>query len=501
MINTYENYTKDEFIGELITLKNDNLLLQQTNLLLQTELAQIKRMLFGAKSERFIPTDIHQQQLLFTEQPLVEIEVKQEEINYTRNKVTIKENKHQGRLPLPKHLLRVEHIVEPAENTEGLVCIGKEITEELEYTPGKFFVNKYIRPKYAKDKQQGTVAEQGRSILIADLPSRPIEKGIAGPGLLATILIEKYVDHLPLHRQLQRFKRENIHIAPSTIGDWVKYSCELLRPLYDTLKKQVLTSGYLMADETPIKVLDKDKEGATHQGYYWVYRAAHEKLIVFDYRQGRGREGPKEILKNYKGFLQTDGYSVYDDFDNRQDITLIHCMAHARRYFEQALDNDKQRAEWMLAQIQLLYHTERTAREQGYSYEQRLELRQTESIPVLQNIHQWLKDNVMQVLPKSTIGKAINYALARWDKLCIYTHHGHLEIDNNPVENAIRPVALGRKNYLFAGSHEAAQRAAMIYSLLATCKANGIEPYQWLKDTLAKLPDHKAYKLYELLPI
>lgn len=486
MINACQTYTSEQLIQALITSEN-------TIIQLQTELAQLKRMIFGSKSERFLPAHPDQQQLLFTELPAAEIELQQEEINYTRTKVTVKENKHKGRLPLPKHLVRVEHIIEPVEKTEGLVCIGKEITEELEYTPGKFFVNKYIRPKYAKPEQQG--------VLIAALPSRPIEKGIAGPGLLGSILVEKYVDHLPLYRQLQRFKRENIHIPPSTIGDWVKYSCELLTPLYDTLKKQVLASGYVMADETPIKVLDKDKEGATHQGYYWVYRAAQEKLIVFDYRQGRGREGPKQILKDYQGFLQTDGYTVYDDFDTWQGITLIHCMAHARRYFEQALDNDKQRAEWMLAQIQLLYTTERTAREQNYTHEQRLEVRQVESIPVLQNIHQWLQDNIMQVLPKSTIGKAIAYALARWEKLCIYAHHGNLEIDNNPVENAIRPVALGRKNYLFAGSHDAAQRAAMVYSLLATCKANSIEPYQWLKDTLAKLPEHKANRLYELLPI
>lgn len=499
MIKGYENYTKDQLVGEIITLKNDTqeLNLNYTELsnkyqLLQFELAQIKRMIFGSKSERFEPSGPAQQHLLFTELPQPEIEIKQEQISYTRNKVTIKENNHKGRLPLPKHLPRIEHILEPAENTEGLKCIGKEVTEELEYTPGKFYVNQYIRPRFAKENKQG--------ILIASLPSRPIEKGIAGPGLLASILVEKYVDHLPLHRQLQRFKRENIHIAPSTIGDWVKYSCELLTPLYDTLKKQVLTSGYIMADETPIKVLDKDKENGIHQGYYWVYRSAHEKLIVFDYRQGRGREGPREILKNYKGFLQTDGYSVYDDFDKKQGISLIHCMAHARRYFEQALDNDKARAEYFLSQVQLLYATEKKARTENYSYEQRQALRQEESVPVLNLLHLWLKDNLMGVLPKSPIGKAISYALSRWEKLCVYAYNGQLEVDNNPVENAIRPVALGRKNYLFAGSHEAAHRAAMIYSLFATCKAKGIDPYQWLKETLTKLPEHKANRLSELLP-
>jgi transposase len=499
VINNYDNYSKEQFIEELITsennyteLKNDNLSLQSKLVLVQTELAQLKRMIFGSKSERFLPAHADQQQLLFSDVATVETEIKQQEINYTRTQVKVKENKHKGRLPLPKHLPRVEHIIEPAENTAGLVCIGKEITEELEFTPGKFYVNQYIRNKYSKPKQQG--------VIIAELPSRPIEKGIAGPGLLASILIEKYVDHLPLHRQLQRFKREDIHIAPSTIGDWVKYSCELLSPLYEALKNKALVSQYIMADETPLKVLDKDNDKGIHQGYYWVYRAAKEKIIVFDYQPNRGREGPSEILKNYKGFLQSDGYSVYDDFDKRAGITLLHCMAHARRYFEQALDNDKIRSEYFLQQVQLLYAVEKKAREENYDNEQRFVLRQEKSLSILAGLGDWLKENIMQVLPKSAIGKAIAYALARWDKLCIYAQHGHLEIDNNPVENAIRPVALGRKNYLFAGSHEAAQRAAMVYSLMATCKANNIEPYNWLKQTLTIIADHKANKLAELLP-
>lgn len=495
MINDYQTYSKEQVIEALISSKNDNLSLQSELVLLKTELANFRRMIFGSKSERFIPSHPDQQQLLFSDIPAVEIEVKQEEINYTRTKASVKENKHKGRLPLPKHLPRVEYVIEPNENTEGLVCIGKEITEELEYTPGKFFVNQYIRPKYVKKE-----TKHQNKVLVAELPSRPIEKGIAGPGLLASILIEKYCDHLPLHRQLQRFKREHIHIAPSTIGDWVKYTCDLLSPLYDTLKQQVISSAYIMADETPIKVLDKDNDNGIHQGYYWVYRAAHEKLIVFDYQDNRGREGPTKILKNYKGFLQSDGYSVYDDFDKRSDITLLHCMAHARRYFEQALDNDKARAEYFLGQVQLLYLVEKKCREENYSYDERYALRQKECLPVLSTLHQWLKDNIMQVLPKSSIGKAIAYSLARWDKLCIYAGHGHLEIDNNPVENAIRPVALGRKNYLFAGSDEAAQRAAIVYSLLATCKANGVEPYAWLKEVLIVLPDYKANRLHELLP-
>lgn len=478
MITSYDNFTKEDLITEVITLK--------------TELAQLKRMIFGSKSERFTPAIEGQEQLLFDDIETIEAEIKQQDIAYTRTKVSQKEKKHQGRLPLPKHLPRIEHIVEPSENTQGLVCIGKEITEELEYTPGKFFVNQYIRPKYARANNEGVV--------IAELPSRPIDKGIAGPGLLASILIEKYCDHLPLHRQLQRFKRENIHIPPSTIGDWVKYSTDLLAPLYDTLKKQVQASSYIMADETPIKVLDKDHDKGIHQGYYWVYRDVEKKLIIFDYQDTRGSSAPVNMLKNYKGFLQTDGYGVYDKYDKQTDVTLIHCMAHARRYFEKALDNDKARAEFALQKIQLLYTVERNSREQNYNPTQRLKERQTISLPILIELKQWLKDSIIQVTPQSTIGKAIAYALTRWDKLCIYAHNGILEIDNNPVENAIRPVALGRKNYLFAGSHQAAQRAAIIYSLIATCKANNIEPYAWFKNTLTIINECKANQLYKLLP-
>jgi hypothetical protein len=197
--------------------------------------------------------------------------------------------------------------------------------------------------------------------------------------------------------------------------------------------------------------------------------------------------------------LQTDGYNAYDTFDN-EEITLLHCMAHARRKFEQALNNDKERAEHVLHLLQKLYAVERKAKEENHTHVQRYELRQAESVTVLQSLHGWFKENIIQVVPKSLIGEAITYSLKRWEKLSLYTTDGKLEIDNNLVENVIRPVALGRKNYLFAGNHDAAQRSAMLYSFMGTCKLRGVEPLHWLKTTLAKLPDHKANQLHLLLP-
>jgi transposase len=477
MYSEYENISREELISTII--------------LLREELTQLKRMVFGTKSERFVPAVPPEQGTLGLDtETFIAPPVVTQPITYTRKKQ--KSNKvHAGRLPIPAHIERVKIEVPPTEDVSGLKCIGEEITEELEYKAPGFYVNQYIRKKYAKP--------DGEGIIIASLPSRPIEKGIAGPGLLANIVIEKYVDHLPLHRQLQRFKRIGMDIAPATLSGWIRSTCALLQPLYDELKKQVLKEHYIQADETPIAVLDKDKEGTTHQGYNWVYHAPDIKMVFFDYRQGRNRDGPEEILKNFSGHLQTDGYAAYNIFDN-DHITLLHCMAHARRKFEQSLNNDKERAAYVLQEIQKLYAMERKAKEENYTHVQRYELRQAQCVPVLLSLHRWFKENIVQVLPKSIIGEAIAYSLSRWEKLMLYTTDGKLEIDNNLVENVIRPVALGRKNYLFAGNHEAAQRSAMLYSLMGTCKLRAVEPQHWLKTTLSKLPDLKANSLHLLLP-
>lgn len=479
-MNAYQDLSKEELVVKVVELTH--------------RLTQLERLVFGSRHERFIPATPQEQLALGLAVEKTEVAAPTiQTIEYTRKQKKESTEKLQtGRMKLPADLPREQVILEPQEDISGLTKIGEEITEELERIPGKLFVRQYVRPKYARANQEG--------IVIADLPARPIDKGIPGPGLLAQIVIDKYTDHLPVHRQIQRFQREGIKLSSSTLTDWISSTCTLLEPLYDELRKMVLSADYLQADETPIKVLDKDKKGTTHRGYHWVYHAPNERLVLFDYREGRGREGPHEILKDFKGHLQTDGYVVYEDFDKKPDIILLNCMAHARRKFDEAKDNDLVRAEYALTEIQKLYALERKAKTESLSADNRYALRQEKSVEVLNDLKSWMLENYKGVLPKSTIGQALHYSLERFDKLMRYTTDGKLEIDNNLVENAIRPVAIGRKNYLFAGSHNGARRAAMLYSFLGTCKINDVNPFDWLRNTLEKIPTQSVNKLSEMVP-
>lgn len=466
-------------------------------LTLEQQLAQLQKMIFGSRHERYVAADSHPSQLTLDMQAesVATCNIAEaKKITYVRSNTTVEQKplQHPGRMKLPEHLRREEFIIEPTEDITACKKMGEEITEVLEYAPGELFVKQYKRIKYAKPDGQG--------VLIGELPVRPLEKAMAGAGLLAQIVIDKYADHLPLHRQMQRFERGGVKLSYSTLTDWISSTCKLIAPLYEALKAEVLQSTYLHVDETPIKVLDKDKKGASHRGYYWVYHNSTEKIVFFDYQPGRGREGPMEILENFTGYLQTDGYAVYDVFDKVENVTLIHCMAHARRMFNEALENDAARAGYAMEQIQSLYTIERICKEQSLTFAEIKEVRQQKSVPVLQSLGLWMKQQYMQVTPKSAIGKALAYSIQRWESLSHYTENGMLNIDNNPVENSIRPVALGRKNYLFCGSHEAAQRSAMLYSLLGTCKMHGIEPYSWLKNMLEKIAAHPINRIKELLP-
>jgi transposase len=255
-----------------------------------------------------------------------------------------------------------------------------------------------------------------------------------------------------------------------------------------------------MADETPIPVLTEDKPGVTHRGYHWVYYDPVIKLACFDYRQSRGREGPKSFLHDFTGYLQSDGYNAYNDLGPPGKFIHLACFEHARRKFEHALDNDRERAEKALTLIGQLYDVEREARDTQMSYKMTRELRADKSVDTLGELEAWLIQQKPVVLPKSALGIAIRYTLGLWPRLKTYTEDGRLQIDNNLIENSIRPVALGRKNYLFAGSPEGAVKAAIIYSLLATCKIRDVEPYAWLKAVLETVPDCPANQLENLLP-
>lgn len=460
--------------------------------LLKHELGELKRMIFGAKSERFIAPIPNQPTLFEVPEPEV-IEKPKEEITYTRSKPEPKN--HPLRLELAAHLPRKAEVIEPADLPEGAIKIGENITEVLDYVPATVFVRQIVRPKYIVSQDD----EQTR-IITAALPSLPIPKGNAGAGLLAHILVSKFVDHLPFYRQVQIFKRQQLTIPESTIGGWFNASCKLLEPLYNTLKSRLVTTDYLMADETPIPVLTNNKLGATHKGYHWVYYDPGNKLVCFDYQKTRGREGPDELLKKFIGHLQTDGYTAYNNLKNGANIIQLACMAHARRKFEHAKDNDPALASEALIMFHQLYEIERDAREQGLTHDEIKLLRQEKSAPILLEMETWLKDKLNKVLPKSAIGQAIAYTLTLWPRLIRYIDQGRFNIDNNLIENSIRPVALGRKNYMFAGSHDAAQQAAIVYSLLATCKINNVEPFEWLSNTLSVISNHPAEQLFKLLP-
>lgn len=487
---------KTDTIEESITISKKylNTLTAERNEF-KRQLDELKRMIFGSKSERYIPVNSDQLSLfeeLIKKTEEAEKELEKHTVVYQREKAK-KEKEQPVRSVLPAHLPRVEQIIEPKNIPSNSVKIGEEVTELLEIKPLTVFVKRIIRPKYALPKEQG--------IIIAELPSLPIPKGNASASLLAFILVSKFVDHLPLYRLLQIFKRQELLISKSTIGGWVSKSSELLQPLYQVLKKNLLeNTDYIQADESPIKVLDKKKKKQTHRGYMWVYRNPVKNLVLFEYHPGRARNVPEEFLMDFTGTLQTDGYRAYQNLATKGEISLLGCMAHARRYFEKALENDPKRADFVLLLIQKLYKMEQKLKERSTPVSVIKRYRILYALPILDKIETYLKKEKENVLPKSSIGKAMAYTLTIFDNLKRYIYDGRFEIDNNNIENAIRPLAIGRKNYLFAGSQQSAQNIAMFYTFFSNCKTNQINPYNWLADVINRIPEHKANKLHELIP-
>lgn len=460
----------------------------------QLEILRLKQCIFGSRHERFTGAGLPANTPTLFDVPAIAEQIieRTSTVSYQKKSTRLQPN-HKGRNGFPDCLRREEQILYPqGVDMDKVNKIGEDISETLAYKPCEVYVKKVIRPRLI-DKATGRIMQ-------APAPERSFEKSNADASLIAQVIVEKYVDHLPLYRQIKRYERLGVTLSDSTIDSWLITAATLITPLYQAHKDMVLNSGYIHADETTIRVQDSSKKGTTHHGYYWVYQSHEKKLVLFDYRPARSREGPQSILKDYQGYLQTDGYQAYDEFDNQPGIIQVNCMAHARRKFNEALANDKGRAAYALGEIQKLYAIERYISEHEVTGEAKRKYRQEHAVPILAAMESWLKQEYTKVLPASAIGTAIAYSLKRWNKLSLYATTGILHIDNNPVENSIRPVAVGRKNYLFAGSHAAAQRAAMFYSLLATCKYYNINPYDWLHNILNRIAAHRISHIEELLP-
>jgi transposase len=396
---------------------------------LQNELLVLRRKLFGHKSERYISEDPNQLKLDFggvevlPEEEQARLETIKETITYRRKRR--KENPARPvRQPLPAELERREEVIEPDPIPEGSKCIGEEVTEILEYTPGTCYVRRIVRKKYALAAEAGVV--------IGELPSLPLPKSNAGASLLSHLLVGKYQDHLPFYRQIEMFKRKGITLAQATINGWFSASIDLLEPLYETLRREVLSSDYIRIDETTIPVMDKDHPGATKKGYHWIIRAPEMRKLYFHYDGGsRSQRVAIDILKDFKGAVQSDGYSAYDIYENKKDVLLLGCWAHARRKFVESLKNDPRRAQFALEHIQLLYRLERQAEEEGMTKEQIEVLRKTKAWPLLQAFEKWLEENIFQVLPRSPIGRALSYTYNIYPRLVRYVIDGRYKIDNN----------------------------------------------------------------------
>ena len=460
---------------------------------LQFQLEQFRRAFFGHKSERFVPESPDQLQLDFDMGEEVPVVPEKEEITYSRLKKEKQTAQPNVRLALPAHLPRVTETIEPENLPEGSKKIGEEITEILEITPAKVYVRRIVRPKYALPQEGG--------VTIGYLPSLPLPRSNAGASLISYLIVNKYVNHLPFYRQVQMLKRDGVPLAESTISGWFSATADLLEPLYDRIWKHIRESDHIFADETTIPVLNVDKPGGTVKGYHWLFKSLDPGLVFFYYNKGsRAYRILHEVLPGFQGAVQCDGYGAYDQLDNIKGIITIGCWAHARRKFEQALENDPEQARYALLEIQKLYAIERKATEGNFTPEQTKELRRIESYPIIKEFETWLLDTARTVLPKSSIGKAINYTYGIYRKLIRYTLDGRYRIDNNLAENSVRPLALGRKNYLFCGNHEAAKRTAIMYSLLGSCKVNDVNPQEWLTDILNRIQDQNIQKLDELLP-
>jgi transposase len=490
-------------IAALLIEKHGQLLAQQERLLsrdheiehLKLVIAKLRRMMFGTSSER-VTREIEQLEL-----KLDELEAARAE-REVAEAVAIASCSRPARRPLPEHLPREVHTHLPAEEfcpTCGgqLRTLGEDISEVLEYIPASFKVIRHVRPKLS--------CRSCEHIVQAEAPSRPLERGLAGPGLLAHVLVGKYADHLPLYRQSEIYAREGVDLERSTLADWVGAASYLLRPLVDRVRDHVLSATKLHADDTPVPVLAPGM-GKTKTGRLWTYvrddRPAGEitpSAVWFAYSPDRKGERPREHLRAFRGILQADGYAGFHHLYEGGRIQEAACWAHVRRkFYDLQVAHSSPIAAEAVARIAQLYAIETELR--GKPAEQRREVRQSRARPLLGELQAWLEKTLARVSTKSEIATAIRYALPRWRALLRYLDDGSIEIDNSAAERALRVVALGRKNYLFAGSDQGGERAAAIYSLLGTAKLNGLDPELYLRHVLERIADHPINRLDDLLP-
>ena len=470
-------------------LRDENARLHQENRLLRQKLDQYIRHYFGGQRNEGL--NRQQQELLL--QGLANIVMlpppEPKPIAGSRTGTP-----HPVRRMLAEDKLETQEIViEPVEvlaQPEGWTKLSEERTSQLDWVAPKIIKRVFIRPRYVKAER----------FAIAPLPPQPIEQGMVGPGLLAQILVSKYEDHQPLFRQEKMFRRQfGVDLSRKTMGSWVEQAAELLKPVYRVIREDLQRGNYLQADETPIRYLDPDVKGKSRQGYLWTYSRPGGD-VLFEWRVSRSREGPREFLKNFHGKLQTDGYSAYESLaKERDDLTLIGCWAHARRGFHEALGENKLAA-WFVRQIGLLYAVEKELRENKTGPQLRAVIRTWQSRPILTRLRRAMELVRGRTLPQGLLGQAIDYTLKRWEALTRYVDDGSLEIDNNLIENAIRPSAIGKKNWLFIGHPEAGERSAVIYTLLGSCRRHGLNPFDYLKDLFTRLPAAKITQIGQFTP-
>jgi len=478
-----------------IAAKDSDIQYSQTKIdKLTHELATLKRWKFGRSSELLNAAQIS----LLDETLDADIAAIEEELKELASPVKLEAAPRQQpkRAALPAGLPRVAIHHEPDSTTCGCGCqlkrIGQDVSEKLDYTPGVFTVEEHIRGKW--------VCDECETLIQAPVPAQIIDKGIPTAGLLAQVLVAKYSDHLPLYRQERIFGRAGVEIPRSTLAQWVGICGVQLQPLVDALKEEILSHSVLHADETPVEML-KPGNKKTHRAYLWAYApGAFEdlKAVVYDFCESRAGEHARTFQGKWKGRLVCDDYAGYKQ-GFISGITEVECMAHSRRkFFDLHVSSQSQIAGQACAYISQLYDVEREVK--NLSFAERLQVRQARSKPLAEAFHAWMLLHRQKITDGSATAKALDYSLKRWGALTQFLDDGQLSIDNNWIENQIRPIAIGRSNWMFAGSLRAGQRAAAVMSLIQSAKLNGHDPYAYLKDVLARLPTQKNSQIDQLLP-